>query len=56
VAIKMPVELVRRVRERARADDRPVSVFLRRLIAASLGMDASSAEARGDAADTTDIK
>jgi hypothetical protein len=56
VAIKMPVEMVRRVRERARDDDRPVSVFLRRLIAESLGMDASSTEARSDAAHTTDIK
>ena len=45
VAVKMETELLARIRERARADDRTVSSYLRRLIASALGEPPESAGA-----------
>jgi hypothetical protein len=38
IGLKVPRELAQEIKRRAREDDRTVSAFLRRLIAASLGL------------------
>ena len=50
VALRLPADVFRAVRECARRDDRPVGSFLRRLIAANMAPMAPKAEETVDVA------